>query len=459
MVDSDFEIKMSSIAPLLESDSLDAKKTPPTLLFVDDEANILSALKRLFRASGFTLLTAESGAAGLEILSAEDVDLVISDMRMPVMSGAQFLSQVKEKYPDTIRILLTGYSEVDAAISAINDGGIYRYLQKPWDEQDLLLTVQHALEQQALKRQTERLTALVHTQNEQLKWFNLDLERQVAARTGEVQQTVLFLESAQEELKKNFMTTLKVFSNLLELRTGMLGGNASRVAELSQRLGRKLGLHDLALQELMYAGLLHAIGKLGLPDNLIRKPLDRMNAEETKQFLSHAKKCQEVLMPIESLAGAGRIILHQYERYDGRGSPDALAGDDIPLGSRIIAVVRDFEALRSGALVDKPLPDQRVIELLLSQRGHRFDPAIVNEFIELLNDPSALLPNGTRLITSNELSAGLRLAEDLISREGVLLLTKNSIITPHYVSQIRKFEEIENARLRILVEAEVESRG
>jgi len=426
----------------------------PVLLFVDDETNILSALKRLFRASGFKLLTAESGVAGLEILATEKVDLVISDMRMPVMSGAQFLAQVKQHYPDTVRILLTGYSEVEAAISAINEGGIYRYLQKPWDEQDLTLTVQQALEQQALKRKTERLTALVQQQNEQLKLFNHELEKQVAARTGEIQQTVMFLESAQEELKKNFITTLKVFSNVLELRTGTLGGNASRVAELSQRLGRRLGLPEHALQELMAAGLLHAIGKLGLPDSLVRKPLDRMTPEETKQFLNHAKKGQEALMPVESLAGTGHIILHQYERYDGRGWPDALSEEAIPIGSRILAVVRDFEALRSGALVDKPLPDQRVIELLLAQRGHRFDPQVVDIFVELLGEPDALQLAGTRMIASHELRPGLRLAEDLISREGVMLLSKNSIITPHYVSQILKFEEIENAKLRILITSE-----
>jgi len=459
-MDLAFEINMSITTTSVDNDGREGVVARlPTLLLVDDETNILSALKRLFRSSGYKLLTAESGSAGLEILATEKVDLIISDMRMPGMSGAQFLSQAKQNHPDTMRILLTGYAEVDAAISAINDGGIYRYLQKPWDEQDLILTVQQALEQQALKRQTKELTALVLKQNERLKSFNTELEKQVAARTGEVEQTVMFLESAQDELKKNFMTMLKVFSNVLESRTGMLGGNSSRVADLAQRLGRKLGLRDKGAQELMIAGLLHAIGKLSLPDNLIRKPLDRMTAEETKQFLSHARKGQEVLMPIESLAGAGQLILHQYERYDGRGWPDGLSGEAIPLGSRIIAVVRDFEALRSGALVDKPLPDKRVIELLLSQRGHRFDPRIVDDFVEVLGEPDAMQPNGTRLIASHELSAGLQLAEDLMSREGVLLLAKNSIITPHYVMQIRKFEEIENAKLRILVMAEVESRG
>ena len=170
---------------------------PPVILFVDDEANILSALKRLFHSSGFKLLTAESAAAGLEILASEPVDLIVSDMRMPGMNGAQFLAQAKIQCPDTQRILLTGYAEMDAAVSAINDGGIYRYLQKPWEEDDLRLAIQHALEQQQLKRQTARLTEMVQEQNVQLARFNHELEAQVAARTGEIEQTVLFLEKAQ----------------------------------------------------------------------------------------------------------------------------------------------------------------------------------------------------------------------------------------------------------------------
>lgn len=426
---------------------------PPVILFVDDEANILSALKRLFHSSGFKLLTAESAAAGLEILASEPVDLIVSDMRMPGMNGAQFLAQAKIQCPDTQRILLTGYAEMDAAVSAINDGGIYRYLQKPWEEDDLRLAIQHALEQQQLKRQTARLTEMVQEQNVQLARFNHELEAQVAARTGEIEQTVLFLEKAQEDLKRNFATILKVFSGMIESRAGMLGGNQSRIAELAQRLGRKFDITETAAQDLMIAGLLHSIGKVGLADDLIRKPQDRLSAEEIKQFLAHAVKGQLMLMPLESFASAGLIIRHQYERFDGRGVPSGLSDSAIPLGSRILAVARDFEALRSGALTEKPVPDDRAITVLQSQRKHRYDPVVVDRFVELLNEPGALEPNGTRLISSQELSAGLQLAEDLISREGVLLLTKDSVITPHYVSQIRKFEEIDNARLRILVTA------
>src|SRR4030066_1578686 len=113
-----------------------------TLLFVDDEANILSSLKRLFRPFGYRIFTAESGAAGLEIMAHEPVDMVISDMRMPEMNGAQFLEKVRENWPDTVRILLTGYAEIGATIEAINKGQIYRYISKPWEDNDITLTAQ-----------------------------------------------------------------------------------------------------------------------------------------------------------------------------------------------------------------------------------------------------------------------------------------------------------------------------
>ena len=141
----------SSVAPVAETSV--AGDPMPVILLVDDEASILSSLKRLFRPHGYKILTAESGAQGLELMATETVDLVISDMRMPGMTGAQFLALAKERFPDTVRILLTGYSEISATIAAINDGGIYHYLPKPWDERDLLLTVQRALEQQQLKQE------------------------------------------------------------------------------------------------------------------------------------------------------------------------------------------------------------------------------------------------------------------------------------------------------------------
>ncbi|MDQ7981720.1 EAL domain-containing protein [Paraburkholderia sp. SARCC-3016] len=157
----------------------------PTVLLVDDEPGILSSLKRLLRNSRYEVLTAQSGEEGLEILASHAVDLIVSDMRMPQMNGADFLARAQALYPETMRILLTGYSEIDAVVKAVNEGGVYRYLNKPWDDQDLVMTVAQALEQRRLRKETARLTELTLMQNEELRRFNADLEGQVAARTEE----------------------------------------------------------------------------------------------------------------------------------------------------------------------------------------------------------------------------------------------------------------------------------
>ena len=131
---------------------------PATLLFVDDEPGILSALRRLFRPHGYRILIAESGEQGLAILEENEVDLVISDMRMPVMDGAAFLKQVRQRWPDITRILLTGYADITSTVSAINEGEIYRYIAKPWDDNEIITIVREAIERRRLQSENIRLT-------------------------------------------------------------------------------------------------------------------------------------------------------------------------------------------------------------------------------------------------------------------------------------------------------------
>ena len=165
------------------------------LLFVDDEANILAALKRVFRKSGYEIHTASSGQEGLEILEQLPVDLVMSDQRMPGMTGVEFLKKVKELYPHTIRIVLSGYSEIGTITSAINEGEVFRFVSKPWNDEELKQTIEHSLEQRKLRKQNELLLKKVSEQNEKLRILNEDLERLVRERTGELAMTQKILEN------------------------------------------------------------------------------------------------------------------------------------------------------------------------------------------------------------------------------------------------------------------------
>lgn len=157
-----------------------------TVLCVDDEVNILQTLKRLLRKENYTLLTASSGKEGLEILSNNDVHLVISDQRMPEMNGTEFLAEIKEKYPDVIRIILTGYTEVDAITESINRGHIYKFFLKPWNDDNLKLEIRKALDQYDLIKANEHLTRTIVRQNEILKKMNDELEDKVGKRTREL---------------------------------------------------------------------------------------------------------------------------------------------------------------------------------------------------------------------------------------------------------------------------------
>ena len=158
-----------------------------TVLCVDDEKNILHALKRILRKEEFRLLTASSGEEGLELLKEEEVHVIISDQRMPEMSGTEFLEKVKEKYPDIIRIILTGYTNVDSITDAINQGNIFKFFLKPWNDQNLKLEIKRALGQYDLVKVNKRLHQQVVERNEELKTLNKNLEGMVQERTRELE--------------------------------------------------------------------------------------------------------------------------------------------------------------------------------------------------------------------------------------------------------------------------------
>jgi response regulator RpfG family c-di-GMP phosphodiesterase len=166
-----------------------------TLLFIDDEAGILSALKRVLRKSGYDLLTASSAEEALEILKQRPADLIMSDQRMPGMTGVEFFKQVKSLYPDTIRIVLSGYSEVSTIASAVNEGEIYRFITKPWNDEELKLAIAQSFEQHELRNQNRLLLEKIKEKNEELELLNTGLERLVGERTRELAMSQKILEN------------------------------------------------------------------------------------------------------------------------------------------------------------------------------------------------------------------------------------------------------------------------
>jgi len=421
-----------------------------TVLCVDDEANVISSLKRLFRPCGYRVITALSGAEGLQVCAGENIDLVISDMRMPEMDGAHFLEQVRNNSPETVRILLTGYSEVESTIAAINKGEIHRYISKPWDDSELLLVVRQALERRHLEQENHRLEDITRRQNEELRQLNEGLEALVEQRTGELRATNTALGSANERLKAGFITSVKVFSNLIELREGREAGHSRRVADLARRLAKRLGMGASDAQDVMVAALLHDIGKIGLPDSLLAKSVAAMNAEELAQMKKHAVKGETALMPLEQLRGVGKLVRCHHERFDGLGYPDGLAGAAIPLGARILALANDFDAMQIGTLGPKRMTASDAADYINRTSGKRYDPAVVTAFLE--ERGSAVAAQARDLcLTPKFLRPGMTLARDLISEEGVLLLAADYVLDETLIKQMTEFERVDGKPLMLHV--------
>jgi len=425
----------------------------PALLFVDDEENILNSLRRLFRPLGYKILTAGSGAEALVLLEHESVDLVISDMRMPQMDGAQLLEQVRAKWPDTLRILLTGYADIGSTIAAINKGEIYRYIAKPWEDNDILLVVRHALERKGLELEKRRLELLTHRQNEELKDLNASLETKVQDRTAELRQTMSFLEQAHSELKKSFITSVRIFSNLFELRAGRLAGHSRRVADLARSLAQQMGMSEAETQDVMFAGLLHDIGKIGLPDELLEKPFASLNSEERAQVMKHPLTGQVALMSLDRLKAAAELIGSHHERFDGLGYPNALSGFNVPLGARILAVANEYDALQNGTLLNQRLSASKAHEFIVKGSGQRYDPAVVDAFNKILGVAEQRAEQ-VQEIRTIQLKSGMVLARDLTAPNGMLLLSRDHVLDASMITKLRQFEHHEGHELALWIKLE-----
>lgn len=411
-------------------------ESPPYILVVDDEVPILNSLSRLLRSRGFKVCVANSGEEGLAVLEREAIDAVVSDMRMPGMSGAEFLEAVFIRWPTVKRILLTGYADVESTIAAVNKGKIWRYISKPWDDEDLILTLQQATAHRNLMNENARLLTLIREQNEKLRQLNATLEAKVEERT--------------KALRQSFVNTIHVFSNIMEVRGGVLAGHSRRVADLARKVARKLGMEEAEVQEIFLAALLHDIGKLGLPDLAFERPFNSLSPELRAEVMKHPARGEMLLMPIEQLAGVSVLVRHHHEQFDGQGYPDRLSGMNIPQGARILAVVNDFDALQLGLMSAHRMNRNEALHYLVENRGKRYDSTVVDAFSAVLveSEPSEFVEIPLRPAS---LRPGCRLARDLFHHEGYLLLSKDHVLSAVEIAQLMRLEASEGHPLTLYV--------
>ncbi len=434
---------MTEIQPKPSATAAQMPKTAKVLL-VDDEENILRSLQRILRREPWELTTATSGEEALAILANDKFDVIISDARMPGMDGPTLLAEIRKKYPWTIRILLTGYADINSTVKAINDGQIYRYISKPWDDDELRLIIRQALAFQYSERRRLALEKLTRKQNKELQQLNASLEDKVRERTEELKETADMLDLAYHELRQSYVTTTEVFSALINKRLPPSRQPNTKVITLVKAFADHIGLNEDQSRNLAMAAALYNLGKLSWPDDLFVAPADLLSKDQRLEYLKYPVAGEQLLMALEPLKDTAKIIRHHQEKWNGYGVPDRLEGAQIPLEARILKLSVDFVEYQFGLILERKVSRDNAIKLLKRYQERLYDPELADRFIEMLlelapdiehEDPSILTLDTLRL------KPGMVLAKNLYAASGMLLLNEGKEMTGPLIEKLAAFEK------------------
>ena len=328
----------------------------PRILIVDDEVEITEILADLL-SEEYDCARAGSAEEALSRLQEGVFQLVISDITMPGMSGLDMIPHVKEISPDTVVVMISGMQTVESAIGALRLGA-FDYLMKPFDLRQVEAVVKRALEHHDLVVAKQR--------------YENHLEELVEQRTVELDRALNSLEGA-------YRSTLKALTAALEARDSETHGHSERVVSYSLRLGREYGLNSEQMKSLEFGSLLHDIGKIGVPDSILRKPA-KLTEEEWVRMREHPLHGQQILRGIEFLQGASRVVAQHHEKWDGTGYPLGLRSEEIDICARIFAVADAFDAITSDRVYRRGKPYEAAAQELDDWAARQFDPKVVEAF-------------------------------------------------------------------------------
>jgi putative nucleotidyltransferase with HDIG domain len=263
------------------------------------------------------------------------------------------------------------------------------------------------------------------------------------------------LETAHESLKKSYTSAVKIFANLVELREGIGPGHSRRVAEQARSLALKLGMPASDVQDVVFAALLHDIGKISLADRILNKPFHALEQTERLEFIKHPLVGEAILMSLEPLQGAARIIRCHHEQYDGKGYPEGLRGDEVPLGARVLAVVNDFDALQHGLLWTQRMSAQEAKDYISKNSAKRYDPKVVSAFLPECETVSNVKQDKIAALKSNAVRPGMVLARDILTKDGVLLLSKGHELDERIIRRIHSIERALDHEFTLYIEQKI----
>lgn len=331
------------------------------ILVVDDEDAIREVIVSMLTNAGYEVKQASSGIGALSLLEGgEQFELLLSDLMMPELDGIGLLEKTKERYPNMTVVMVTAVHDISVALSSIRNGA-YDYMLKPFEREQLLAVVRRALENRRLKAENRA--------------YQTNLESLVAARTEQLRR-------AMEDLEHSYDITLEALGNALDLKDAETEGHSKRVTAFTIAMAHAMGIKVEQIRIIARGAFLHDIGKMAVPDAILRKP-GPLTPAEMAIMREHCYRGYEMLRRIPYLREASEIVYAHQEFYDGSGYPRGLKGDQIPLGARIFSIADTLDAITSDRPYRAAKSFQAAKEEIVAWSGRQFDPEVVKVFQDI----------------------------------------------------------------------------
>jgi response regulator RpfG family c-di-GMP phosphodiesterase len=423
-----------------ESSTNESLYSDMTVLCVDDERVILRTLQRLFHRKPYNIIIANSAQDALEIIEKTTIDVIVSDMRMPEMDGAALLEKVATSHPETYRIVLSGFADFESTVAAINLGKINRFINKPWNNEDLIHAVEDGLERIRLRKENLNLTINVQYKNKLLNSLNHDLEEKIGLRTKQIRVSLTRNE-------RNNKACEKMLFNFIAISPDLSADFAKNVGQLAGRLGEKLALDKEALHDVRLSGFLNEIGLLGFDATIITMPFNLLNFEQRKIYLTQGLVAQQILSPAQRLNGVKDILTHQF--YSLEELKDKVNNKTL-LACKIMSVARDYWRYAYGKIDAKKLEHKQVFIELNKSRGIKYAEEILDI---LMANPGIVKDNiSEKGLTTLQLLPEMILKNSLFSSNNLLILAEGHEFTEHSIDKLIEYEQNQKHHFTVVVE-------
>jgi len=359
---------------------MEAKTNAPNILIVDDEIGPRESLRMILKPN-YNVYCVENGNAALQMIQQIQMDVITLDLKMPGMSGIDTLKEIRMFDPDVMIIIITGYGTLKSAIEAIRYG-VFDYIPKPFNVPEIMAIIDKSVQRRRLNLKIKEVLSDYSDRkllSESGSNSGLSLQNGISELTDSKWNNGNFSDS------HHFLKLAKVLAYTLEEKDPYTSGHSERVCYYSDLISKKLSLSPKERTELQVAAYLHDIGKVGISNRFINKK-GSLTPTDWAVIKQHTKKSIELLVPLNLSSTILSIIQYHHERYDGSGYPDGLTGDQIPLGSRIIAISDSYDSMTSDHPYKKPLSHGEAKNELLKYAGKQFDPHLVSIFLDVLRE-------------------------------------------------------------------------